>query len=454
MDYKHPDVRGAYERTFARPDDSSIIFPEERFLQAADLNDMRGILGRRVERAARLSARDGDRRTGAAIRVLETGDVDLQAGEIFAGGDVLPVTAAVLSGVPMVGAALIGVRLVKTYIDADEDAGLLGLAPGTLAEGEPGALREVTTLSWGFEGDGADGELYPVYRLKDGVPLNQQSAELSETAQAVALADFGAHGSYIVEGCGVTALGRDDAGAQQFDIGAGTASIGGFYRTRASALRHSEVESWTTRQIDGEQHVFTAGDNGQCELRLFEGPIDQIVQVLLERETTKTITRGQTSGGADNLGETSVLSVVSLKQGNKTYTEGADFTLSGHKISWAIAGDEPAKGSSYEVQFRFRDVVVPAAVTANSITLSGGRDGGEVIATYQVKQARTDLVCLDREGQPVYLRGLAGSGEPPRAPDGLLRLAEVHNDFAGTPRVENNGPGRYTMQDIGELASL
>ncbi|WP_156453335.1 DUF4815 domain-containing protein, partial [Polycladidibacter hongkongensis] len=30
----------------------------------------------------------------------------------------------------------------------------------------------------------------------------------------------------------------------------------------------------------------------------------------------------------------------------------------------------------------------------------------------------------------------------------------VHNDFAGTPRVENNGPGRYTMQDIGELASL
>ena len=48
----------------------------------------------------------------------------------------------------------IGVRLVREPVTHEEDPDLLGLVPGTAAEGEPGAARIIERLAWGRAGDG------------------------------------------------------------------------------------------------------------------------------------------------------------------------------------------------------------------------------------------------------------------------------------------------------------
>ena len=157
------------------PEVDGVLFREGALTQAAELNEALSIQNAKRTRIGDLSARAGDRIEGAEIITVDlaTGAFDLTEGKIYIDGDIRSVAAKSLVAVPVEGDAQIGVRLVQTVIDHEDDPNLLGQFAGIASHGEAGAVRLKTTLEWGFRGDGGSGDLYPVYTLRNGYVIDQ-----------------------------------------------------------------------------------------------------------------------------------------------------------------------------------------------------------------------------------------------------------------------------------------
>lgn len=441
MANEHPSgLPHAYQRANGDPAVQAVVHHgREPYMQATDSHDIQEIQRRRTERIGRLIAKDGDRKRGAdAIVLPDAGQVAFTPGEIFVAGDVFPVPAGTIDDVPMTGRVALGVRVVRSWITSEDDPSLMGLVPGSDAEGEGGSAREIVTLHWAMEGDGGEGDFYGVYLLDNGTILDQTPPPLLDgMIQALAAYDR-VHGPYIVTGCRVAALGKQ-GGSQIFSIEEGEANIDGFKRTRYTATRHAEPEEWDVGAVAGETHSYPGGATAVITLR--RTPIAGIAQVLLDKQRTVTVVRGSTANGADNLPDASIISVSEVKQGGTTYVVGSDYNLVGNTIDWAPAGAEPGVATSYDVTYIYRDAVTPANVTDTSIEVSGGVAAGQVIVTYTHKLPRIDLLCLDRLGAAVYIKGISARTNPvrPVPPRNILPLAEIRNDWFGTPQVLVDG---------------
>ncbi|HEX5935827.1 MAG TPA: DUF4815 domain-containing protein, partial [Pseudorhizobium sp.] len=436
----------AYDRVGGRQDLQSVVFHgDQAFIQGAELNELQSIERNRSRRLGRLVAREGNRieRADAVVNV-DAATVTLSAGSIYVAGDVFPVGEAVLTDIPMTGRVEVGVRLIRSYITHEDDPSLVGLVPGSLAEGEPGAAREVAAISWSYEGDGGEGEFYSVYTLQDGTILDQTGPSILEPAMQALAAYDRPNGNYIVAGCRVTALGTN-AGAQIFAIEEGEANINGFKRTRLAALRHSELEEWDELAIPGETHTYPGG--ASYTFAVDQAPIGVINSILLTKEKTVTLTRGAIANGADGLSETSVISVSAVVQGATTF-DGTSFALVGNTIDWAQAGPEPAAGSSYQVTLRYRDLISPDAFTSKTITVSGGAAGGDIIVAYTQKLPRIDRLGLQQDGSPIYIKGLPARANPmaPGVPSDVLKLCQIYNDWMSAPVVVNDGTRSLTKE--------
>ncbi|SMD18104.1 DUF4815 domain-containing protein [Rhizobium sp. RU36D] len=438
----------AYDRAAGHPEQQSVVFYGDRaFIQSAELNELQTISRSRSKRVGRLLAKEGQRIVRAeAIVDIEAETVTLTSGEIYVAGDVFPVAQAVLADVPMTGRTQIGVRLTKSWVTHEDDPSLLGMVPGSLAEGEPGAAREVASIAWARQDDGGAGDFYAVYALQDGTIIDQTSpAVLDPVGQALAVYDR-PNGSYIVSGCRVTALGAE-AGAQVFAIEQGEANINGFKRTRYASLRISEAEDWDELAIPGETHIYAGGASHTFAVDL--APIGVINAILLTKEKTVTITRGAIVNGADGLPDSSIVSIVSVVQGGTTYVAGTSYTLVGNNVDWAPVGAEPAGGSSYNVTYRYRDSVVADSFDDRTITVSGGATGGDIIVAYTQKLPRIDVVCLAEDGSGVYVKGVSArtNARAPSVPSTLLALATVTNNWMGTPVVVNDGVRYFSVAE-------
>ena len=141
-------------------------------------------------------------------------------------------------------------------------------------------------------------------------------------------------------------------------------------------------------------------------------------------------------------------SIIAVIQGGTTYVQGSDYQLTAGGVDWQPAGNEPTESTTYNVTYRYRSVVVPDTFDATSITVSGSAAGGQAILAYTYKLPRIDLICLDKDGFPAYVNGVPGSSLEPQSPADLLKLAEVHNDWFGTPVVVNNGTFAVSYDEL------
>ncbi|WP_336801720.1 DUF4815 domain-containing protein [Kaistia sp. MMO-174] len=442
-DFSDPSgLPGAYNRARLKPDWAGIIARENRFAQATDLNDFATIVERRNRRVGNLVASDGDRIADGDIVVdVSTGTVTLAPGLIYARGDVREIEGVVLTGVPMVGEIVVGVRITSTVVTEVDDPDLLGLHPGTEGEGEAGSARTVEVSTWGRSGDGNDGDLIGVYLLRNGTVLDQSPPPtLSGVVKVIAVYDYQAHGNYIVQGCRVTALGKTGSD-QVFSIEEGIANIFGFKTTRQTALRYAQPELYDLASAQSEPHVFSDSGTGTAVIALNHAPLSAIGTAIITKQVTETKTRGSPANSSDLLDHDNATTIVEVKQGGFTYTAGVDFNLSGNSISWAPAGSEPTLGSSYTVTYLYLVAVTPTATTADTVTLTGGVTGSNVFLTYDWKLPRVDLLCLDQEGLPVYLKGLSARSRPvpPIPAVDLLPLCTVTNNWVAKPDIENSG---------------
>lgn len=430
----------AYDRADGRDDWQSVVFHgERRFIQGSELNEVQTIYRNQLTKIGRMIVSDGDRiERGEALVDVEAETVTLTEGRVYASGNIWTVPEAVLNDVPMTGRIEVGIRLVSSYITHEDDPTLVGLVPGSPAEGEPGASRETGSATWAWKGDGRPGEFYTVYTLQDGVILDQVGPSvLAPALQAIKDYDK-PNGNYIVSGRKVTALGGN-GGAQVFAISEGEANINGMKRTAFGAFRFSEPEDWDEIVIPGETQTYPGGPSHTFTLA--EGPIGVINSILLTKEVTESVTRGAVVNGADALSNSSLVSIISVTQGGTTYVQGVDFDRVNNTVDWNKAGAEPAVGSSYTVTYRYRASVTADASTPFTVTLSGGAAGGDAIFAYTRKLPRVDRLCLNEEGAPVYLKGVSAARNPraPSIPSSLLNLARIENDWIGTPQVINDG---------------
>ena len=441
--HDHPSgLPAAYDRSPSWPHAARMVWPERVFVQGSNLNEQQAIEARRNRRLGNMVAKDGDRQAGADIIVdRDASTVRLASGRLYIAGDVREVAAAEISGVPMSGETSIGVKLQRSLVTHVEAPEMLGLHPGTEAEGEPGAAREDERIVWAAQGDSQPGEYYAVYLLRDGTVIDQSPPPaLTGVIQQIAVYDRDANGNYIVDGCEVVALGK--VGSDQiFSISAGTANIQGFKRIREMALRHAEPEAPDLEPIVAEPHTFQGPTGGSATITVSRPPIAAVTSAVVVKRVAQPITRGPVPNGSDALQYSSVVRIESVKQGATTYVAGTDYTLAGDSVSWLPAGAEPASASTYTVTYLYNAAVTPDAITDTTVTVSGGVTNEGVLLSYTSKIPRRDLLCMDVTGRPAYVKGISArsGGIAPIAPSTLLQLAEISNTWTGPPIVDNNG---------------
>lgn len=451
MAFEHESgLPDAYDRANSDAARARVVWKEGVFLQGADLNEAQTLAEKRGQRVGNMVASDGDIQSGASI-VINTASsrATLSAGSIYIAGDVRPVGGAVFNSIPLTGEFTIGVKLVKTVVTYQGDTTLLGLGVGTLGEGQEGAARVREAITWALSNDSQPGTYYPVYLVKDGTVIDQRTPPaLTGVNAIVADYDYDALGHYAIDrGCLVRALGKT-GNNQVFEISAGTANIQGWKRKRETSIRHVQLEEPDLETITAEPITMTGPTGGTSVLTVARAPISAVISAVIVKRITQTVTRGATANGSDALQFSSVLAIESVVQGGTTYTATTDYLLTSGSISWAPAGLEPAASSTYNVTYLYNDSVTPSAVTDTTVSVVGGVNGQQAQITYTSKMPRIDLIGLDITGRSVYVKGIAARTNrlPPLAPDAILKLAEIENNWLTTPVVNNNGPRNFTFE--------
>jgi hypothetical protein len=456
-------LQGYYNRFDPAARYDELLFRASKGLQSAELNEIQSVLSDRMKRIADVLFQDGAVvRDAQAIVNAETGAVTMAPGAVYVKGAIRSVQQVSFI-IPTTGRVQIGVRVVTETITELEDPGLRDPAVGTRNFQEPGAARTRRQAAWGWSGDGQPGDFYPVYTVVDGNLLTQvEPPQIDGVAGLIARYDRESNGNYIVRGLGVTAVSLG-GGQQIFSVGDGVANVEGFKIDKLSSSRLIFAEDPDLQQINNEPKLSATAN--QQTLQLNNAPVESILDIVITAEKTVTVTRGPFSGGADLLPDNSVLSIQSVTQGGTTYVQGTDYVLSGDSVSWALAGAEPAPGSSYTVTYRYIASIQADSVDllAGTFQITGAVTNTLVLVDYRWKMPRVDVLSINREGEFKRSKGKSARRDPqsPVVSPNLLPLAAIFHDWKTVPNVEDisvrvsdMGQAKQMRQAINELYSL
>lgn len=443
-----------YPRFNAADNYEEMLFIAGRGLQSAELNDLQKSSMNRLRGIADSLFKDGGIVRDAGVIVNETtGYTQCASGAIYIRGAVRGVAPATFS-IPVLGVVAIGIRLVETVVTAIEDPDLRDPATGTRNYAERGAERLKVESVWAWDGDGGTGEFFPVYGVVDGiVTAKEPPPNLDAVTQALARYDRdSAGGTYVVSGMNVSML-DDVSGNQIYSVAAGRARVYGYPIEYVTARRIVLAASPDLLPITNEPHLSSTA--GSQRVNLDRTPITNVTQVSITAEKTVTITHGVTTGSQDPLPDTSVLSLIEVKQGGTTYTATTDYLLTAGKVDWSPAGAEPAPGSTYTVKYNYITNVTPTDIDDTGFTINGAVTGTLILSTYSQKLPRFDRLCLNSEGQPVWVKGVSSSYYPqmPAVPGDLLPLASVYQTWTTTRRIVNDGVRVVPMPFLAGLDS-
>lgn len=424
-----------------------------RPLQSAELNEIQAQARYKLQGVADALLKDGNIIRDAGIVVdPSTGVTDCESGAVYLRGAVRGVLPATIT-VPIVGTVAVGIRLQESIITATEDPSLLDPAPGTRAYNQQGAERTKLLPVWAWSGDTQPGEFFPVYTVTDGiVDAKEPPPQLDSVTQALARYDRdSAGGSYVVSGMVVTRLADREDGYQVYSIGSGRARVNGFGMDLNTSRRLPYNAVPVTKFIDSEPTQ--SSTIGAQRINVARPPIANITQVRITAQKTVNIVHGSVAGSQDPLPDTSIVAIVSVSQGATTYANPADYKLTAGKVDWTPAGAEPATGSTYSVTYQYITAVTPTAVDDTGFTVTGAVVSSLVQTSYNTKLPRIDRLCLNEDGQFVWVEGTSTDYDPvrPSIPSNLLPLAQVAQRWTAASYVINDGVRVVPMQDIEAL---
>ena len=416
--------------------------------QGAEINEIQSALLCRMKKIADGIYKDGDVLKDAQIVVdAETGEVNAQNGQVYINGAVRGVPAATFA-VPVTGTVAVGIYLRETVVTELEDPALYNPAVGSDAEGEPGAARLRVTTEWGVAG--GEGDFFPVYTIDDGVVRSKETPPAFDSMlQALAGYDRDATGgSYIVSG--LTVLQAADAadGRQVYTVGEGRARVNGYGVNIATSKRLLHNATPDLRPVEAEGKIAVGGQRERVGIDF--PPMKNITRLRITKQSSATLTHGSFSGCSDTIPDTGVIEIVSVAQGDTTYTAGSDYALTANAVDWSPTGAEPATGSTYVVTYKHLLAVQPESSDATGYVVSDAVAGTLIEVSYNQMLPRIDTLALDADGGFSWLVGVATTGipRPPAVPQGMLGIASVNQTWTDGRSVSNNGDRVVPNTDI------
>ena len=426
------------------------------YLQQAEMVEVQSIFADRIKGIADAILSDGAVVRDARIVVnSDNGDTICESGAIYVRGAVRGVPPGAFT-IPTVGTITIGVRLVEEIETELESPDLLGQIEGAASFGQPGAARRKLVPSWGHSADGkAEGEFYPVYTVDNGVPRpTEPPPAIDGIRQAIARYDIDSSGgTYVISGFDVRQMPDLESGEQVYTVSAGRARVRGNAVEMVASSRVVFDAQADLRSIDSEPHAST-GPAAQ-RINLDRAPLAILRQVRITTEKTVNIVHGAYAGASDPLPDTSVVEIVSVKQGGTTYAAGSDYRLQAGQVDWSLPGAEVGLGSTYSVTYRFITSVTPTGVDVNGFTVTGAVAGTLVLTSYDVRLPRIDRLCLDSDGLWSWVKGIAADYNPvaPTVPLQLLAVATVRQTWGADRSTQSTGTRMVSMAELQSIRS-
>lgn len=442
-----------YSRFDAAKNYDEHLFIAGRALQSAELNEIQQNSTSRLKGVADALFKDGDIIRDAVVVVnADTGEVQCASGAIYLRGAVRGVAPANLT-VPLTGTQTVGIKLTETVITDLEDPDLRDPATGTRNYNEPGSVRLQVNPTWMIGVDG-DLDFFPVYSITNGVlDAKEPPPSLDSVTQALARYDRdSAGGSYVVSGLQLKEL-EDIAGVQHYSLSEGRCRVYGYPFSFNTARRVTLDTPADLKVILNEPHL--SSSVGSQRINFDRTPGTAITEVSITAEKTETITHGVFTGAQDPLPDTSVLQIIEVKQGGTTYTATSDYLLTAGKVDWTPGGAEPAPGSTYTVKYRYITNVTPTLVDDDGFTVTGAVVGTLVLVSYSQKLPRVDRLCINAEGDPVWLIGVSSDYNPqlPYVPEDLLSIASIYQTWTDGRQVVNDGVRVVPMPQLAAVDS-
>ncbi len=425
-------------------------FVPGRPLQSAELNEIQSRAAYTLRGVADTILKDGNVIRDAQIIVdPNTGVTQCESGAVYLRGEVRGVAPTTIT-IPIVGTVAVGLRLQESVITALEDPTLLDPATGTRAYNQEGAERTEVVCVWSWSGDVQAGEFFPVYTVTDGVQnAKEQPPQLDGVTQALARYDRdSAGGNYVISGMLVTRLDDREDGFQVFTVDSGRARVNGFPIEMQTARRLPRNAQPVLRFINSEPT--TSATTGAQRINVARPPIANITQLNIVAQKTETLNHGTVTGSIDPIPDSSVVAIISVVQGGTTYTQGTDYKLTSGSVDWSLAGAEVAPGSSYNVTYQYVTQVTPTLVDDDGFTVTGAVVGSLVQVSYNTKLPRIDRLCINQNGEFVWIEGTSTASNPvrPAVPGHLLALAQMVQLWTSKSYVINDGVRVVPMQDI------
>lgn len=451
---------GYYSRFDASKNYEEHLFRSGLVLQSAELNEVQKNSAHRLKSVADALFKDGNIIRDGRISIDSlTGVVQCESGAVYLRGAVRGVPPASFT-VPIVGTISVGVRLVDTVITDADDPDIRDPAVGLRNYREPGAARLKTDATWGWDGDAAVGEFYPIYWIDAG-QLRPKEAPPQIDMVSLSLAKYdrdSAGGTYVVSGLNVAAE-EDVGGNQVYSIAEGRARVYGHPIDLQTSLRVIFDAQPFARLINVEPHTAIGGTERVDTNRK---PIASIAELQIVKEIDVSIVHGAFLGAVDPTGYTSVLQIIGVKGGGTTYDNspttyvaGTSYLLTADAVDWSPGGAEPSTGATYHVRLRYMATVAPDSQDQTGFEVTGAVIGTQILVSYSYYVPRIDRLCFNRDGQVVWLKGVPAdyNAWPPEVTRELLPLALVYQSWDASRRVVPDGARMVPMDELALIQS-
>lgn len=447
-----------YDRFDAEKNYEKILYRAGYTLQSAELNEQQSMAARRLRDVADALFKDGDVIRDASVLVDPvSGLVRAAAGAVYLRGAVRGVVPAEFT-IPTSGTVAIGVRLTESVVSELDDPSLYNPAIGSRGEGEPGAWRLRVQTTWGWDGDGGEGEFFAVYTVDNGeLRAREAPPSLDSFAQSIARydRDSTAGGSYIVSGLTVRDAGDGPDGHQIYTVAEGRARVYGRGVDLPTSRRIVFAAEPDLRLIDTEVSIAdeSAGQEGGQRVSVAHPPIRSIEAVRITTRKTVSLVHGNYSGCADALPDSSVVAIVECRQGDTVFAQGGDYRKNGDRVDWSPSGAEPANGSTYSCTYDCIVAVEPLNPDEDGFSVEGAVAGSSIIVNYRQALPCIDRLAINQDGQFVWITGVGGEDglSSPSVPEGVLALATVFQTWrngAGRRQVVNDGVRAVPFSEI------
>ncbi|WP_431860112.1 DUF4815 domain-containing protein [Azospirillum sp.] len=438
------------------------LFRTGRVVQSAELVEIQEAQIDRLRKIGDVLFKDGALVRDAQLIVNpDTGATIAESGALYLRGAVRGVPPASFT-IPVNGTVYVGVYLTDVVVTELEDPSLKDPAQDVLNYSEPGAARLRVDTAWGYQGDGQTGEFYPVYTVVNGViQTKEPPPQIDGVSVAIERYDRqSAGGYYVSSGLKLTQLADLGTGEQVYSLQEGEARINGREVRLAHAQRLVYDAAPDLKTVISEPHTAVGGTE---RVNLNHGPVQAINLVTITAEKVVDVTHGGFAGALDALPDTPVVSIVAVNQGGTwngaaftggtTYLQGTDYKLTSDKVDWSLPGAEIAPGSSYKVVFRYIKTVTPTAPDTTGFTVTGAVPGTLINTTYEWALPRLDRLCLNGDGETVWLVGVASDSnlQSPTVPAGLLPVATVKQTWTASRSVVNDAILAIPMDELGTM---